>query len=164
MGVDARLFINSSWGVDDIKDLIKTLPEASEVKIITTHTQDYSIISFKYNDEQRELGYFTGSRFSGFVGTQLSFRAWGASKEILTTIGRRIGGWFSPEDCNDDNWERFDNPGEGNLLFMVRQAVLEGKCDGQSFEEFATYHNQKTAEWKKHQEESHARLFGNRKK
>jgi len=164
MGVDARLFINSSWGVDDLKCLLETLPEVDgKVKIISTHTADYTIISFKWNEEQRELGYFPGSRFAGFVGTQLSFRTWGASKEILTTIAGRIGGWFSPEDCNDDNWERFDHPADGNLLFMVKQAVLEGKSDGHDFEEFAKYHRQKTAEWNKHQEESRARLFGNRK-
>lgn len=163
MGVDARLFINSSWGVDDIECLIKTLPDASDVKIIRTHTPDYTIISFKWNDEQRELGYFPGSNFAGFSGTQLSFRTWGASKEILTAIAGRIGGWFSPQDCNDDNWERFDHPADGNLLFMVKQAVLEGKCNGHDFEEFAKYHNEKTAQWNKHQEESRQRLFGTRK-
>lgn len=161
MGVDARLFIHSSWRADSIKDLLESLPQVEKkVKILSTHSPDYCIISFEYEKEQRELGFFYSSTYAGFTGNLLSFRTWGKSKEILTAIAERVGGFFSPEDTHDDNWERFDNPADGNLLFMVKQAVLEGKSDGHELEGFAKYHNQKTAEWKKHQDESHARLFG----
>lgn len=165
MGVDARLFINSSWRADDIKDLLKTLPQVDKdnVKILQTHSPDYVILSFKYNDEQRELGFFYSSTYAGFTGNLLSFRTWGASKEILTTIAKRVGGFFSPQDVNDDNWERFDHPADGGLAFMVRLAVLEGKCDGSSLEQFVEHHNKTTASWKRHQERSISSLFPTKK-
>ncbi len=152
MGVDRTLFINSSWGVRDVADLVRTIEAVENVKIMGTHEADYTLIGFTYlgadGKEDRQISFHRSSNRAGFVGTLLTLRANGCSELILKTIAERLGGFYEHQDC-DGQIERFDFKADGNLGFMIRQAIIEGKSDGLDVDEFTKYHHEKTASWQR---------------
>lgn len=152
MSVDRRLFISHTWEPEDIKELLSTLPEVSELKIINSHTPSYVIISFKYDgntkDEHRQLSFHYNAKHSGFVGHLLTLGAYGSSETILNAIAKRVGGFYNVQDC-DNAWEAVEYSAQSNLEFMVRHSVVRGKCDGKDFDTFAADYKAETASWQK---------------
>lgn len=153
MSVDRRLFINSSWSLDNIVTILKSVPEISDVNIVRTTSLDYTIVALKYNEEQRQLNVHNSSRYGGFNGTLLTLGAWGESEAILTTIAERIGGLYTHVD-SEDVVKAYDYAADGNLDFMLRYAVLRGKCDGRNVEDFVKDHEELTKSWAKNNEVS----------
>lgn len=154
MGVDRKLFINSKWDVEDIQDLLESIPEVSKIKLQSTQTPSYVVILFTYDGaegkEQRQMNFHYNTEEGGFRGNQISLGLYGSSDVILTKIAERIGGFYTPQDCNDE-LRRFDYPAHGNLDFMLKHAILRGKCDGRQLEEFVKDHEEVSAGWKKSQ-------------
>lgn len=152
MGADRKLFINSSWEPEDIKELLETLPEVSGLQIINSHTPSYVILTFAYDGangkEERQMNFHYSSKRAGFTGNLITLGIFGSSDTILTTIADRIGGFYEENDCSDKGFVAYDFNVDHNLGFMLRNAVLRGKCDGDNIEDFVKDYKEVTASWK----------------
>jgi hypothetical protein len=169
MGADRTLFINSSWRVEDIIDTIESL--YGKVEVVPTISPDYTVLVFKAGklengeDETRQLNVHRGSHKGGFSGTLLTLGLWGKSDEILTSVAKRLGGFYEENDC-DGKLEAYEYLAEGNLDFHLRQAVIHGKTDGQNIPAFQKYLKQSEKEhkaWEKKNSEEIEKLIQNRR-
>lgn len=155
MGADRKLFISSTWEPEEIKELLETLPEVKNPKIVTTHTPSYVILAFQYEGangiEERQMNFHFSTKRAGFTGNLLSLGIFGSSDKILTTIADRIGGFYEENDCSDKGLVAYEYNADHNLGFMLKNAVLRGKCDGDNIDDFIKDYKEVTASWKKNQ-------------
>jgi hypothetical protein len=71
----------------------------------------------------------------GFLWNSSTLGLWGRSEEILTSIAKRLGGFYEENDC-DGKLEAYEYLADGNLDFLLRHAVIHGKTDGRNIEQF----------------------------
>lgn len=132
MGVDAKLLVNTKWSVRDIQDVLKSRLGVAEQKInFNDWAPDYITIQFKFNNEDRMLHvHRNGDRYGGFDVMTLGLGMWGSSEEILRGIANVTGGFFQAADTNDE-FEAIPELEDGNLKFLVKNAVVTGKYAGE---------------------------------
>ncbi len=76
---------------------------------ISSYTEDagdypWGVIRFEYNGEQRSMYILLGNRDldQKTRRTLFSLGAWGSSVEILTLVGKALGGWLQANDCDGE--------------------------------------------------------------
>jgi hypothetical protein len=142
MGVDTRLYVNSSWTVQDIKEVIeKRLNVPVEVKF-NDFAPDYICLVFAAsvfpNSPKRMLNVHTKSDVGGFPAILLSLSANEEGHRILKTIAQTLGGLFNTHDT-EDTYEEYEKPGKGNIDFIVKEAIKDNPKMGDDDKMMARY-------------------------
>lgn len=126
MGVDTKLFLNSSVGLDELKGFIESDLD-TKITIQGTHTPTYQTWQFDFEDTNRSLNVHLNSKYGGFSGTLLSFASNDQGKRIMKAIADVFGGFFQAED-GDGIWEDFSGTlaPENGLPYFLRYGILRG--------------------------------------
>jgi len=140
MSVDARLIISNKYTVESIVRILKKQLEVDLLQVRLTETSpDYIVASFEYKGEKRQLNIFLHYNEGGFDCTSMQLGTWGHYEEILKTIGKSLGGFYSPRDTTEDNFELFPEPGQGNVKYLLEYGITGGKINGNKEEDFYNY-------------------------
>lgn len=129
MGVDTKLFLNSSVELRDIKDVIERKFK-TKVKVSSTHSPDFQSWGFKVEKNPRSMSVFFNCLEAGFRGTLLSLGCNPQGQEILKAIAQVFGGFYEANDC-DGVIERLDGdltPHNG-LPFFIKHAIVTKGID-----------------------------------
>lgn len=126
MGVDTRLYINNSWSVEDIKDVIGKRFEVPVTLKFHDWSPDYiqMILTLPGTKEARALNIFTKNAIGGLPATLLSLHHDSYSIGFLRVLAETFGGFFQEQDY-EEVFEAFSKPGEGNIDFIVKQAIKD---------------------------------------
>lgn len=140
MGVDTRLFINKSWTIEDIKEVIQKRFSVPVKLNFHDWAPDYITMEFQLPkaENARLLHIHTNSFVGGLPAINIGFRSNPEGHEILKTLAKTFGGLFQEADTGDE-FKEFQKPGEGNIDFVVRQAIKDDPSLGQGGEEMASY-------------------------
>lgn len=120
MGIDAKLYINSRYGVREVTTILENMAGVSKFR--AEYREDHAFLLFDYKGEDRQMMVFKTSNH-GPDCTGLSLGQWGSATEIMTNIARIVGGFLQANDCNDD-CKIFQDPHEGNAQFVLRYQIL----------------------------------------
>lgn len=120
MGVSANLLINARYGVKDVEKLLKAL----DVQVTETfYKGDHSFLYFQYQGQKRQMYVAHSEEYGGVNGLILSLGANSEATDLLTRIGKVVGGFFRAVDYNED-WEAFHDPHQGNARFILDHQIL----------------------------------------
>lgn len=144
MSVSTELFLDSRWRVGDIKETVESLYQI-KVQVRNTPSPDYITLVFTLNGVNRLMSIHLNYFVAGFVGTLVTLGADDQAHKILTDIAKRLGGWYSPNDC-EDTWQRYENVSDHNIGFLLNEFMKNGG-NGRDHAAFSKY----LEEWgKKH--------------
>jgi hypothetical protein len=99
MGMDTGLYLGNRW---DFNDLIDVLDKRLGVKakVENTHTPDYTVITFEYKGEQRQMNVHRSTNTPLGRFTMITLGKWGACEGILKGIAAVLGGLYYDNDCD----------------------------------------------------------------
>ena len=140
MGVDTKLYISPSWTVEDIKEVIEKRFSVQTKIEFHDWSPDYVILRFGLAgaEYQRSLNIHTKTSVGGFPAFSLGLRSNQDGCLILQTLAKTFGGLYQEADTNDD-FEAFSKPGEGNIDFVVKEALKDDPSLGNDSKEMASY-------------------------
>ena len=148
MGVDARLYLNVRWGLDDILNVIeRTQGEKPEIR---SH-HDFAPGYFSFQFKGRNLNVHTQTESPvGFV-TMLSLGSNPQGISILKAIAEVLGGILEENDYNGDCEMITGNMSDGDgLAYFVKYAVVH---DGIQPDDLKGFIKSKQAWHNKHRED-----------
>lgn len=140
MGVDTKLYIGHSWRIQDVKEVIeKRFSVPVKVECHEWAPEYVSLVfTMPGSENARTLHVFTDTTVGGIPALQLNFRANEEGHEILKTLAKTFGGLFQEYDTGDD-FQEFQKPGEGNIDFVIKQAIKDDPSLGQGGKDMAAY-------------------------
>jgi len=113
MGVDSKFYTVKQPTIEKVERIIKDNFKYIHTIECDRHSGDsWYRIQFSHKGTIRDLSYFPNSIDKQTWGTDcemshdpygyMSLGMWGDSGEVLTIIGRNIGGWLDVNDCDDE--------------------------------------------------------------
>lgn len=120
MGIDAKLYINSKYGVADVVKILENTPGVG--KITPHYREDHAFLMFKFEEEDRQMMVFRTCN-QGPDCTVVSLGQWGSATILLTKIATIVGGFLNAMDCGDHAL-MFQNPHEGFSEFVLKHQIL----------------------------------------
>lgn len=123
MGVDAHLYLNTRWGLDDIKTVIGRTQD-TEVAIRSHH--DFAPGYFSFDFKDRMLNVHTYANFPTGQVTLLSLRSNPEGIKILRDVAEVLGGVLMKQD-SDGECELIDGAmtEEDALPYFVKYAIVQ---------------------------------------
>lgn len=131
MGVDTKAILRKGTGIEEIVSHLSK--KYSDVKVESTHTDYYFVITFKDNKDNRSLNVFTKSEMSAqdydIEGTLLSLGLWGNSVEIMKYLLNEFGGYLDENDCDSEGFysvaiEKYESYVEPTPMSAFRSKVI----------------------------------------
>lgn len=124
MGVDTKLYIGQQWNIEDIKDVIEKRFDVPVTYEFHHFAPDYVVLKFQLRSAEHERGLHvhTKSHVGGLPAISLSFRSNDEGIQILKTLAETFGGLFTESDCGN-TFEEYQKPGEGNIDFIIKEAL-----------------------------------------
>jgi hypothetical protein len=140
MGVDTKLYIGRQWSLEDIKDVIEKRFSVPVTFVFHDFAPDYVSMKFKltHREYERELHVHTHTFVGGLPAIGLGFRSNPESTEVLRTLAKTFGGLFQEEDTTDI-FQEYSKPGEGNIDFVIKQAIKDDPKLGHDDEGIVRY-------------------------
>lgn len=148
MGVDARLYLNTRWGLDNIKDVIERT-QNTKVEIRSHH--DFSPGYFSFDFKDRMMNVHTYSNFPTGQVTHLSLCSNPEGIKILKDIAEVLGGVLMEQDY-DGKCELIDGAmtDDNALPYFVKYAIVNDGIEPDDTEAFL----ESKQNWHKRIEES----------
>lgn len=140
MGVDTKLYISTVWTIQDIKDVIEKRFSVPVKLAFHEFAPEYITMEFQLPDSEnpRLLHVHTNSFVGGLPAVNLGFRSNEEGHKILKTLAKTFGGLFQENDTGD-GFQEFQKPGEGNIDFVIRQAIKDDPSLGDGGKNMVTY-------------------------
>jgi len=130
MGVDAKLYLNPRWGLDDI---IKVLERTQKQKAKVESCHKISAGFYYFNVANRNIAVFVNTLFPTGAVTELSLRSDKQGIKILRDVADVFGGVLMESDsvgnCELINGTMFEHDG---LPYFIKYAIVHDgiKPDG----------------------------------
>ena len=133
MSIGTELLINSKWQLRDIIDLLESKYGAEIIKVnqLSSDCPSSSFITFKIEgfEYTRQMHFYTQNYSPIGLCTLLSLGADNESCTLLKGIGEIIGGIYTENDCEENNYEIIRGMlwEEDGLLFHLRNAIANNE-------------------------------------
>lgn len=107
MGVDTKAVIRRGVTLDEL--VAHSEKKFENVKVETTHSEDFFYIAFTFGEEKRNMAVFLDPKMAerdyGINGILLSLGARGSSCEIVYHFAGEFGGFVDENDCDDIDFQ-----------------------------------------------------------
>lgn len=144
MGVDTTLYISNEWRIEDIKDVIQKRFSVPVEIMFHDWAPDYIILRTQLDAGEYDVGnkiqlsVHTKSYVGGLPAIAMTLRSNTINCEFLKTLAKTFGGLFQESDTTED-FEAFQKPGEGNIDFVIRKAIMDDPSLGDDDKRMASY-------------------------
>jgi hypothetical protein len=122
MGVDTRLFISHNWSLEDISHVISRRYSTKVKFKFCDPVADLTWLLFELGGDERQLSVFMDSEIGGFRAISLSMRSNPPANRLLKTLAQTFGGLYQDGDTTD-SFEEYQNPGQGEMNWILKEAI-----------------------------------------
>jgi hypothetical protein len=134
----ARLYISKEWSVTDIADVLQRRLE-TKVKIeFHDWALDYITLNLEYMGATLFFHVHSDVHVAGLSARLISTHAGYEGILVLKKLADTFGGLYQESDTTEE-FEAIPKPGEGNIDFVVRQAIKHNPELGSNDEAMAAY-------------------------
>lgn len=130
MGVDAKLYLNSVWGLGEIKTVLEKHFEFENITIRSNHDFAPGYFNMTFNTPKNQIMFHVHLNSETPLGSATQISLNNESIKILTKIAEIFGGFLIPKDY-EDKGEMFYGQlwREDGLQYFLIDSVLNNEHD-----------------------------------